>query len=204
MRCPTCHADIPDDAKFCIECGNTVELASTGPTVMLNPAGEGVYCPTCGVNNPPGAQFCFTCGQPIVEHATGPIPRAVDTPAPVPGSTPFPQQPYTPPPMHCHARPSQRGVNSGIMGGIVLIGLGLIFLARIPIFPSIFLIFAAIVLFKGLTTGRIRNSIPALIWLIGIPALFALRIFPWPGIVILIGLSIVATAAFKSGRLGRW
>jgi uncharacterized protein YbjQ (UPF0145 family) len=35
MRCPTCDAQIPDDARFCIVCGATVTSAATGATRRL-------------------------------------------------------------------------------------------------------------------------------------------------------------------------
>ncbi|NIT41723.1 MAG: zinc-ribbon domain-containing protein, partial [Gammaproteobacteria bacterium] len=33
MKCPKCQLENPDDAKFCIECGSTMEF----------------HCPKCGV-----------------------------------------------------------------------------------------------------------------------------------------------------------
>jgi class 3 adenylate cyclase/tetratricopeptide (TPR) repeat protein len=49
MRCPRCEADMPDGAKFCIECG-----------APLTPR-----CPQCGADVLPRAKFCAECGTPL-------------------------------------------------------------------------------------------------------------------------------------------
>jgi len=46
MKCPKCHFDNPDEAKFCNECGAKIELA----------------CPQCSAINPSGSKFCNQCG----------------------------------------------------------------------------------------------------------------------------------------------
>jgi class 3 adenylate cyclase/tetratricopeptide (TPR) repeat protein len=46
MRCPKCARDNPDDAKFCMGCGNPF----------------GIGCPKCGAENPSDASFCKQCG----------------------------------------------------------------------------------------------------------------------------------------------
>ena len=46
MDCTACQGTIPDDAKFCTECGVPQMLA----------------CAACGHTNPPGAKFCTACG----------------------------------------------------------------------------------------------------------------------------------------------
>jgi ribosomal protein L40E len=47
MECPRCHAQNPDDASFCDECGSRIE----------------VKCPSCGEPNRPSAKFCRKCGK---------------------------------------------------------------------------------------------------------------------------------------------
>jgi len=47
MKCPKCQHDNPDDAKFCNECANKLEL----------------ICPECGKANPPGSKFCNECAK---------------------------------------------------------------------------------------------------------------------------------------------
>ena len=44
--CPSCGAENPDRARFCISCGT--ELLPS--------------CPSCGAENPAGAKFCMECG----------------------------------------------------------------------------------------------------------------------------------------------
>jgi class 3 adenylate cyclase/tetratricopeptide (TPR) repeat protein/ribosomal protein L40E len=46
MKCSECQAANPDDAKFCIECGSSLELR----------------CPKCGATTPTRGRFCKECG----------------------------------------------------------------------------------------------------------------------------------------------
>ncbi len=65
MICPNCGASNPDNARFCIECGQPLPRA----------------CSVCGAMNPPGARFCNQCGSPLPGMAGVPGART-------PGSTP--------------------------------------------------------------------------------------------------------------------
>jgi predicted ATPase/class 3 adenylate cyclase len=49
MQCPQCNTELPDQAKFCFECGAKLSLA----------------CPQCGMELPAQAKFCFECGAKI-------------------------------------------------------------------------------------------------------------------------------------------
>ena len=49
MKCPKCQFDNPEGAKFCNECGNSLEIT----------------CPKCSKANPPGSKFCNGCGQDL-------------------------------------------------------------------------------------------------------------------------------------------
>ena len=49
MKCPKCQFENPEDAKFCLECGEKIEIA----------------CPQCGKKIPSGAKFCSECGQKL-------------------------------------------------------------------------------------------------------------------------------------------
>ncbi|NIQ40093.1 MAG: AAA family ATPase [Proteobacteria bacterium] len=51
MKCPKCQAENREEAKFCIQCGDGLEL----------------NCPKCNKTLPPGAKFCDTCGQKLEE-----------------------------------------------------------------------------------------------------------------------------------------
>jgi class 3 adenylate cyclase/tetratricopeptide (TPR) repeat protein len=53
MRCPKCARDNPDDAKFCVGCGNPF----------------GIGCAKCGAENPPDAGFCKQCGTGLRTNA---------------------------------------------------------------------------------------------------------------------------------------
>jgi class 3 adenylate cyclase/tetratricopeptide (TPR) repeat protein len=46
MKCPKCQFDNREGAKFCIECGNKLEI----------------NCPKCSHLNPPSSKFCEECG----------------------------------------------------------------------------------------------------------------------------------------------
>ena len=45
MRCPKCHFENQDDAKFCIECASPMEF----------------HCPNCGAKTPATGKFCQEC-----------------------------------------------------------------------------------------------------------------------------------------------
>jgi len=54
IECPNCHAKIKEGSKFCLECGNKIEIKK--------PA----FCSECGGPIAPGAKFCSGCGSRIV------------------------------------------------------------------------------------------------------------------------------------------
>src|SRR5262249_34389556 len=67
MRCAQCHADAPRDARFCPQCGATLEILCLG----------------CQTPNPPSHRFCQRCGQAVgsgLKLARFPTPHAY-TPA---------------------------------------------------------------------------------------------------------------------------
>ncbi len=49
MQCPKCQFENPDDAQFCIECGNPIEF----------------HCPQCGAITPATGKFCKACGHSL-------------------------------------------------------------------------------------------------------------------------------------------
>ena len=51
MKCPNCQFENPKSSKFCLECGEKLELR----------------CPQCGNALPLGAKFCNECGQRLEE-----------------------------------------------------------------------------------------------------------------------------------------
>ena len=53
MQCPKCQFENPDDAQFCIECGNPIEF----------------HCPQCGAITPVTGKFCKACGYNLTGKA---------------------------------------------------------------------------------------------------------------------------------------
>jgi len=51
MKCPNCQTELPDSARFCMTCGNTMQAE--------------IVCAQCKHANPPSARFCLQCGQPL-------------------------------------------------------------------------------------------------------------------------------------------
>lgn len=57
MRCPECQIELPDAAKFCLECGRKLEL----------------NCPACGTHVPIASKFCLGCGHDLRKLKEGPV-----------------------------------------------------------------------------------------------------------------------------------
>ena len=55
-KCAKCGATLPQNAKFCLECGEKVETA---------PVIDEIICPKCGAKVPKG-KFCLECGAPLL------------------------------------------------------------------------------------------------------------------------------------------
>jgi membrane protease subunit (stomatin/prohibitin family) len=79
-KCAKCGASLPQNAKFCLECGEKVVPAV--PTDMIvcpecgNTVAKGKFCPECGhkfitvcpkcgKDLVPGAKFCLECGEKL-------------------------------------------------------------------------------------------------------------------------------------------
>ena len=56
IKCSNCGEEIPQDSKFCLSCGQKVEV-SEGP--------KKIKCPNCGESVPEG-KFCLQCGHKFV------------------------------------------------------------------------------------------------------------------------------------------
>jgi hypothetical protein len=51
MKCPKCGTELPDNAKFCNHCGNSLQAE--------------LICSHCKHANPHDSKFCLQCGQPL-------------------------------------------------------------------------------------------------------------------------------------------
>jgi predicted ATPase len=60
MQCPKCQAELPDNAKFCGVCGQSLKAERV--------------CVQCGHVNPQDFQFCLQCGRSLAEQVTTPPP----------------------------------------------------------------------------------------------------------------------------------
>ena len=76
-KCSKCGADLPENAKFCLECGEKVvasgmvvcpECKNTVPKGKFCPECGHKFvtaCPKCGIELAPGAKFCPECGEKL-------------------------------------------------------------------------------------------------------------------------------------------
>ena len=88
---------------------------------------------------------------------------------------------------------SRSKLYGSLSGGMFLIGIGLIFLLRMPFFPTILAVIGLSSILAGLATGRGWQGIQGGVWLVGLFFLFYYDIF-WPGILILLGVSALIGA----------
>lgn len=72
MICSKCNCEIPDNAKFCANCGAAVSA----------PANDKKFCENCGLELPKGARFCAVCGA-AVNGGSAPEVKPADVLAPV-------------------------------------------------------------------------------------------------------------------------
>jgi len=77
--------------------------------------------------------------------------------------------------------------------GILLIGLGVLFLTRVGIWPWILAVIGLAGLPASLAQKRGWYGWQGLFWMIGLAVVFATGLF-WPGILILVGLSVLMGA----------
>ena len=75
-----------------------------------------------------------------------------------------------------------------LSGGLLLIGIGLIFLLNLDFFPAILAVLGLSSILAGLAAGRGWYGLQSGIWLVGFFFLFHFDVF-WPGILILVGVS---------------
>lgn len=79
-QCAKCGAPLPQNAKFCLECGEKVASVIQDNIVICPSCGKTVTkskfcpecgykfitaCPKCGKEIVPGAKFCLECGEKL-------------------------------------------------------------------------------------------------------------------------------------------
>ena len=79
-KCAKCGADLPANAKFCLECGEKVAPAIPADMIVCPECGKTVakgkfcpecghkfvtVCPKCGAEVTSGAKFCLECGEKL-------------------------------------------------------------------------------------------------------------------------------------------
>lgn len=96
--------------------------------------------------------------------------------------------------MRIETKVCNAGTLDGMSGGILLIGLGVLFLFdSIPFFPWILLVAGLSSLPSSIARKGLWGGLEPFIWMGGLAVLFATGHF-WPGILILVGLKILAEA----------
>jgi DNA-directed RNA polymerase subunit RPC12/RpoP len=188
MQCSACNTELPADAMFCIECGAAVRKAHTEATVALpRVLDSALRCPTCGSANPAQAIFCVRCGERMD------APRGSQTV--VPRTNPLATTSPPPPPPYQPVRPSGWQYS----GAIFMIGLGLIFLLKLPVIPAVLILIGVSNLVGALVRGTPFEGLSSAIWMFAIATFFILPRFAVAAIIIAVGLQILFTTAQKRG-----
>lgn len=77
--CPNCNTEVPENSKFCLECGAKIETLEENEMICLacgKKTNKGKFCMECGAplvakcakcgsEVPNGAKFCLECGEKI-------------------------------------------------------------------------------------------------------------------------------------------
>jgi membrane protease subunit (stomatin/prohibitin family) len=85
--CPNCNSEVPENSKFCLECGTKIELLNENE-VICSACGQKTHkgkfcsecgapliakCAQCGAELPSGAKFCLECGEKVVAVPAGSV-----------------------------------------------------------------------------------------------------------------------------------
>ena len=79
ITCPNCNSAVPENSKFCLECGTKIEIlnenevicpacgkkTAKGKFCMECGASLIAKCAKCGAELPSGAKFCLECGEKV-------------------------------------------------------------------------------------------------------------------------------------------
>ncbi|MEI8308398.1 MAG: zinc ribbon domain-containing protein [Chloroflexales bacterium] len=197
MKCPSCASNLPDDARFCIDCGVILDTAATGPTVHLRTdKRSSTACAACGTSNPGHAIFCVHCGQRMSNAAPRPAPprHAIGNVSQRVPSLPThkPQQTLIP----------GLQISKNVSGiGIVMIGLGLISLGHF-FWPGILILIGVVNFFRMSSSGHSLQGVRNILWFFGIALIFLEPFLFLPCLFILIGMNAIISEMIRSGQ--RW
>ncbi len=194
MNCSNCGAELPADARFCIECGSENRAAATGETVKIALDDQGPHCGNCGAQNPSGAIYCVNCGQRlIVDIGHLPAePAELERRPPQPSMPPMPSMSPMP---AAPGRKRRRKMGDDLTGGLFLIGLAILFLTG-TFWPGILVLIGLSGMLSSFGHGKTRDGLSAFVFMSGLALLFATDAF-WPGILILIGLLAIIQALIR-------
>ncbi len=196
MRCPSCQAELPDDAHFCIECGVIIDNAATGPTHQLQPkTNEQISCASCGAANPAHAIFCVRCGRRMGDTGTPYAPPPIMS-GDVLGTPDLARQNTST--QSLFGRPSDWNIASGI---VFLIGLGtlMIFFPKL-IWPGILVVIGITNFIRAGGNGDVIGGTRSVMWLFGLAVLFLMPRLLVPGIFVLIAISAIFEASVRRLR----
>ncbi len=175
MHCPRCHTQLPDDARFCIECGSAVRVA-TGETIQLPTTGATtITCPHCQFTNPGHARFCLYCGESL--HTSAGQPAGGNARS----APPAQPQPVT--------GDNELGITLILIGGALL--LSMILRLPLPVWPNLLMILGIAQLIIYIRRGAPGPGLRNAIWLFGLGILFLVPRLFFPGMLLLVGLTLL-------------
>jgi hypothetical protein len=106
MKCPQCGLENRVNARFCKQCGHSLQEHAVRPSPTAAP---GTVCPACGATTKPEARFCPRCGRPLVvqpgPEASPPTPPSPSTASTQPSMRPISQATTAPPQPRPAAQP---------------------------------------------------------------------------------------------------
>ena len=78
LQCPRCHNEVPDNSRFCQNCGAQLVIMNRCPQCQIELPAEARFCSSCGhqlgavltcphcnTKLPPGTRFCTNCGEKV-------------------------------------------------------------------------------------------------------------------------------------------
>jgi ribosomal protein L40E len=197
MQCPSCDAELPNDARFCIECGVTLDKATTGPTVLLRADEQAqTTCTACRASNPGHAIFCVRCGQRIGD----PAPRQAPPRQAIGG---IGQGAPSLPAFSPRLRPTRGRRRDWNIAGValLLIGIGLLMLGKL-FWPGILIVIGLANFVRLAGNDRVLPGVRNLLWFFGLALIFVVPRLFLPGMLVMIGLNAMISNMIRSGR--RW